>query len=297
MKNLTQTILWTAIVTPLKSDGSIDFPSFQQLLKRQERANNSVVLLGSTGEGLALSRMEKESIVKFAVALKLAIPLLCGVPGHQLEETLDWVRFARAAGIDGFLAVTPYYSKPDALGQTAWFEKVLEEAKLPVMLYNVPSRTGVKLNPQVLKNLKGNPYLWAVKESSGSVKIFQELQAANPDLTYYCGDDALMAEFAAHGAVGLVSVCANIWPEATRRYVTLCRQKQTTALYPLWKDSTDALFLASNPVPVKWILFQDRQIPTPLTRAPLSTDDFKNTEPLTLAHRNIQEWLADQERR
>ena len=207
MKN---TILWTAIVTPQDTHGKIDFKSLETLLRSQEKASNGVVLLGSTGEGMAFSRIEKESILTFAQGLRLSIPCISGLPGHNLEDTLDFIRFAKTTGIKGFLAVTPYYSKPGVEGQTSWFKAILDEASLPVMLYNVPSRTGIRLAPNVISELKMHPHLWAVKESSGSVESFLEYQEANPNLAFFCGDDGLMPEFAKHGAVGLFSVASNV---------------------------------------------------------------------------------------
>jgi len=287
------TTLWTAIVTPLDLNGKIDFESFEGLLRKQERSGNGIVLLGSTGEGMALSRAEKESVLKFAQNARLAVPCISGVPGHQLEEALDWIRFAKTCGIKGFLAVTPYYAKPGIQGQINWFKSILDEAGLPVMLYNVPSRTGIRLAPQVLMGLKAHPHLWALKESSGSVDSFKEYQLANPTMSFFCGDDGLIPEFAKAGAVGLVSVASNVWPEATRKVVELSLAKKADEFTPLWKECTDALFLASNPIPTKWLHHHLGEIKTASLKAPLELADLKAYDQVKAAHLKIQSWLKE----
>jgi 4-hydroxy-tetrahydrodipicolinate synthase len=294
MKNeLKSTSLWTAIITPFLKDGKIDFKSLEGLLRQQEKFHNGVVLLGSTGEGLALSRNEKESILKFAQSLNLSIPTISGVPGHNLDEALDFIRFAKTTGVKGFLSVTPYYAKPGVSGQIRWFKSILDEAGLPVMLYNVPSRTGMRLAPEVLSELKDHANLWALKESSGSVDSFQEYQRVNSSLSFFCGDDGLMPAFAKAGAIGLVSVAANVWPEATRKVVELSLAKKADECLPMWQAATDALFLASNPIPTKFLHLHLGQIETTHLKAPLDLADLKETQKVIYAHETITKWLAE----
>ena len=292
---MLNTPLWTAIITPLDTAGKIDFKSLETLLRKQEKTQNGIVLLGSTGEGMALSRAEKESVLKFAQTLNLNVPCIAGVPGHQLEEALDWIRFAKTTGIKGFLSVTPYYSKPGAKGQTEWFKAILDEAGLPVMLYNVPSRSGIRLAPQVVSELKNHPNLWALKESSGLVDSLLEYKQANPKLTLYCGDDGLMPAFAKAGAIGLVSVASNVWPEATRKMVEYSLAKKGDAFIPLWQECTDTLFLASNPIPTKWLHHYLGEIATAKLRAPLHEDDLTAKDKVKDAHLKIQAWLKERE--
>lgn len=293
---LNNYVLWTAIITPMLSDLKIDFGSLEKLLRRQEMAKNGVILLGSTGEGLALSRKDKEAVLKFSLGLKLSIPMIAGVQGHQLEEALDWMSFAKTAGIAGFLAVTPYYAKPGVQGQKKWFQQILDHANLPVMLYNVPSRAGVRLDPMVVTELKDHPALWALKESSGSLASLLEYQSSNPGLTLFCGDDGLIAEFAQQGAKGLISVAANVWPEATHKITELCLAGNAQDL-AFWPECADALFLASNPVPVKWLHYFKREIKSPVTRAPLEAGDFKETEKLIAADLKVETWLKERSTR
>jgi 4-hydroxy-tetrahydrodipicolinate synthase len=285
--------LWTAIITPFDQQGKIDFTSFETLLRNQEKFGNGIVLLGSTGEGMALSRAEKESILKFAQTLNLKVPTLSGLPGHQLDETLDFIQFAKTCGVKGFLSVTPYYSKPGVEGQSNWFKSILDAAGLPVMLYNVPSRTGIRLAPEVIRVLKDHPNLWALKESSGLVESFREYQKANPHLAFYCGDDGLMPEFSKSRAVGLVSVASNVWPEATRKVVELSLAQKADDFTALWIECTDALFLASNPIPAKWLHHHLGEIKTANLKAPLTLSDLKAPEKVMAAHLRIQTWLEE----
>jgi 4-hydroxy-tetrahydrodipicolinate synthase len=288
-----KTTLWTAIITPFDHNGEIDFVSLEKLIRNQEKSHNGIVLLGSTGEGMALDRNEKESIVKFAQTMRLKVPYIVGVTGHQMQEALDWIKFAKTCGVKGFLAVTPYYSKPGIQGQISWFQKILDAAELPVMLYNVPSRTGVRLAPEVLSELKNHPNLWALKESSGSIESFREYQHANPHMSFFCGDDGLMPEFAKAGAEGLVSVAANVWPEATRKVVELSLAKKADDFTPMWQECTDALFLASNPIPAKWLHHHLGEIKTADLRAPLEPSDLKAPEKVIAAHEMMKSWMQE----
>jgi 4-hydroxy-tetrahydrodipicolinate synthase len=234
-------------------------------------------------------------VLKFAQTLKLSVPCIAGVPGHQLEEALDWIRFAKTTGMKGFLSVTPYYSKPGPQGQTEWFKAILDEAGLPVMLYNVPSRSGTRLAPHVVSELKNHPNLWALKESSGSVDSLLEYHHANPKLALFCGDDGLMPAFAKAGAIGLVSVASNVWPEATRKIVEYSLAKKADEFIPLWQECTDALFLASNPIPTKWLHHHVGEIATANVRAPLHVADLTATDKVIAAHAKVQAWLKSRE--
>ncbi len=289
---LNQTRVWTAIVTPFTKAGGLDLPAFQALLKKQEAAGNGVIVLGSTGEGLALALEQKRELVKTTTSLKLKVPVMAGVGGFQLPDCQEWIRWCEGEGIQGFLLVTPIYAKPGAQGQARWFTALLETATRPCMVYNVPSRAGVKLHPQALKEISAHRNLWSVKESSGSTSEFMQLKAAAPNLQFYCGDDGLMPFFASAGAEGLVSVAANVWPEATRVYTELCVNGKHEGLMPVWHESSEALFSASNPVPVKALLAHKGWIASPETLPPLAASDMAKMDVLIEADRKIGEWLA-----
>lgn len=291
MSRLNDVLVWTAIVSPLDAKGGLDIPAFQALLRRQEAAGNGVIVLGSTGEGLAMAPEQKKALVQAATSLKLSVPLMAGVGGFQLSDCQEWIRWCESQGIEGFLLVTPIYAKPGPLGQAKWFTALLETATRSCMVYNVPSRAGVKLHPSALKDISAHRNLWAVKESSGSTAEFQQLRASAPNLRFFCGDDGLMPFFASAGAEGLVSVAANVWPEATRAYAELSVNGKHDGLMPLWHDSSEALFSASNPVPVKALLAHKGWIASAETLPPLAAGDMQKMEALVEADRKIGEWL------
>jgi 4-hydroxy-tetrahydrodipicolinate synthase len=266
--------VWTALVTPFLADGSIDFESLEALIIEQEKAGNALLILGSTGEALALNLTEKKSIIRFLNKLKLKVPVMIGVGGFQLEEQMAWMQFCQEeAVIQAFLLVTPMYAKPGLIGQARWFEALLNTAKVPCMLYNVPGRAAVKLIPEVLTHLKHHERLWSLKEASGSLEDFKAFQQAYPEIVMYSGDDALVKEHVALGAKGVVSVAANAWPGATARYVKQCLQDRDPK-FSGWSSASDALFLSSNPIPVKILSHHKGLIRTAYLRPPLTSADL-----------------------
>lgn len=289
--------LWTAIVTPMNTDGSVDYESFELLLRKQEEAGNGVLVLGSTGEGLNLNEEEKRGIVQFTKGLDLDVPVMVGIGGFDLSAQVDFIHWLNEIEPDALLLVTPLYAKPGAEGQFEWFSELMAETELPCMLYNVPSRTGVKMHPSVPARLsKEFDNLMGVKEASGSVEEFKAFRREAPDVKFYSGDDGMTPAFTKEGGVGLVSVASNVWPKATRKYVDLCLADETEDLFPLWKNATDALFKAPNPVPVKTLLHKKRWITNDTVRLPLSLSDISEEveNELLEQDKNIAEWLDSQ---
>ncbi len=284
-------ILWTAVVTPLTRTGELSLTDFEHLLRRQETAGNGVIVLGSTGEGLNLSDEERRRLVTFACSLNLTVPVMCGVGGHDLPSTLNWLRFLETLPLHGYLMVTPIYSKPGEHGQYAWFSSLLDTSTRPCMLYNVPSRTGCLLNKNAVRRLSSHPHFWAVKEASGSVEHFADYVDAARGIQVYSGDDPLMLEFAPLGAKGLVSVAANAWPEATRLYTEKALSGSLTAEDDLlWKQASAALFLAANPIPVKYLLDLEGHITSAAVKLPLHADDMPASNPLADLSRKVNAW-------
>jgi len=290
--------LWTAMVTPMNTDGSIDYESFEMLLRKQEEAGNGVLVLGSTGEGLNLNEEEKREVVEFSNSLDLVVPMMVGIGGFNLPAQADFIHFCNDIKPDALLLVTPLYAKPGAEGQFEWFSELMGETELPCVLYNVPSRTGVKMHPSVPARLsKEFDHLMGVKEASGSVEEFKAFRREAPDVKFYSGDDGLTPAFAKEGAVGLVSVASNVWPNATHRYTEMCIQGNTYNLFPLWKNATDALFKGPNPVPAKVLLNRKGWITNDTVRLPLSLGDISEEveQELLKADKEISRWLEDQQ--
>ncbi|MFU8812267.1 MAG: 4-hydroxy-tetrahydrodipicolinate synthase [Balneolaceae bacterium] len=285
--------LWTALITPMHEDGSLHLDDLTALLHRQAAAGNGVLLIGSTGEGLALSDSEKLAVVEHAAAQNVSIPLMVGVGGFQLETQLNWIRTCNTLSVDSFLLVAPLYAKPGPFGMEHWFRSLMDAAEKPCMIYNIPSRTGVKIPPSVIAGLSDHPNFWAVKEASGSIEEFQAFRAASPEVPLYSGDDGLTPFFCRAGAVGLVSVASNVWPKATRRYTEYCLSGNTVNTLPIWKPATDALFSASNPIPAKRLLQHKGVIESARLRAPLHATELSTIDHLIEADRHIERWLAE----
>lgn len=289
--NIQNIILWTAIITPLGADGShVDYDSFEKLLRAQEEAGNGIVLLGSTGEGLAFNDKEREEIVDFACSLELQVPLMIGTPTYSYEAASNWILLCRNKNIHSFLIVTPLYSKPGARGQYHWYKNLLDIADHPCVLYNIPSRTGIELHRDSLNALRGHKNLWAIKESSGSLETVHMLRRNFPEITLLCGDDNLFPDFATHGAAGLVSVASNIWPQACARFVTDVLNKKSTFDYEVWWNVCKSLYCATNPIPTKYLLQQLGKISHNSVRLPLSVEDIKSDVELMRANQIMQEW-------
>ena len=290
MMELKATKLWTAMVTPMREDGTLDFESFGSLLREQEAAGNGVLILGSTGEALAMTEAEKQAVIDFTCGQGLQVPVMVGLGGSQLPQQQEFLQGLATKAVQAVLAPVPLYAKPGAMGQTTWFESILAATDKPVMLYNVPSRTGVKLHPAVLPAIKDSGNLWAVKEASGSIDEFAAYRASAPDLQFFSGDDALTPYFALNGAAGLVSVAANVWPRATALFVERCLQQRLGDAIAMWTRASQALFSAANPVPAKALLTVQQRIRSGAVRAPLSVADLPRTDELQAVHELVTAW-------
>ncbi len=288
--------VFTAMITPFNQDGSVDFESFEYLLLKQQEAKVGTLVLGSTGEGLNLNAQEKRSIVKFAKELNLDVPLMVGIGGHSIQAQKEFIDYCDEVGVDSLLLVTPLYAKPGKEGQYEWFSELLSITETPCVLYNVPSRTGIKLHPEVPARLsKEFDHVVGVKEASGSVDEFIEFRKHSPDLDFYSGDDGLTEAFVKEGGIGLVSVASNVWPTQTRKMVDLMLDGSFEELFEDWEESANALFSASNPVPTKVLLQHKGWITHTNVRLPLSLKDLtqEGKEALLEADRKINLWIKE----
>ena len=283
--------LWTACITPFLADTlSVDYSAFELLLKRQDDAKNGILILGSTGEALSLNFSEKQEMVKFACSLNLSQPIIVGVPSHNIEEAEKWMKFCNDMPISGYLLTTPIYTKPGVVGQTKWFEKLLNLSNYPAMLYNIPSRAGISLHTESVKMLLPHENFCALKDSSGSVESLIAYKNVAPDLVVYCDDDYLFPQMFLHGSRGLVSVSANIWPKAIKLHTEKILHNEQTDIEIFWQASK-ALFTASNPIPAKALMCELGLISNPLVRPPLSNEDLPSLSPLLEANSNIESWF------
>jgi len=290
--NLDACHLWTALVTPFLENDQIDFDSLKNIAIAQAQAGNGLLLLGSTGEGLALNHEEQLSIVEFVCSLNLNTPLMVAVGGYNLPEQLNWINLCNSLPIDSYLLGTPLYAKPGAVGQTQWFKALLDAVKFPCMLYNVPSRSGVEIPITTVQNLQNHPNCWAIKEASGDLNKFLNYRKHCPNISLYSGEDAMLPYLVPAGAKGLISVCANAWPKATHIYVERCLIGKTHDMFPLWNNAVDALFSVANPIPVKVLMQQQQAIEVAVLRAPLTHLELTDNTELLAFNEQINQWLV-----
>ncbi|HZN58617.1 MAG TPA: 4-hydroxy-tetrahydrodipicolinate synthase [Planctomycetota bacterium] len=264
-----------ALVTPFR-DGKVDLPRLEELVEfHVEAGTNGLVPCGTTGESATLSHEEHELVIRSV--LKFAdgrIPVLAGTGSNSTQEALKLTRFAKEAGADGALLITPYYNKPTQRGLVAHFEAVARQVDLPLVLYNVPSRTGVNMLPQTVVECSRLPNIVGIKEASGNVDQTVEILRGS-EITVLSGDDSLTLPLMSVGAKGVISVAANVAPKMMVDLVDLAAGSDFTAarevhfrLFPLFK----ALFVETNPIPVKAALVMMGRI-GPELRLPLTPLD------------------------
>ena len=249
--------LSVALATPFRPDGGIDLPAFRGLVRHVVAGGADVlVALGTTGEAPSLTDLERDSLVSACLEEASGRPVVVGTGSNATRHAVAWTRRAQELGAQGALVVTPYYNKPTPKGLLAHYEAVAESAPgLPLIAYNVPGRTGQNLAPSTLARLWDNPQVVALKESSGNLAQMGEIVRTLPaGKLLLAGDDNLALPALALGAHGLVSVLANVMPEATKALVEACLRgdlAEARAWHVRLLPLMDALFAESNPVPVK----------------------------------------------
>jgi len=247
----------TALVTPFKRDGSLDEAGVSRLAKRQIDAGiHFLVPCGTTGEVPTLTDEEQVRVVELVVKeARGRVPVLAGAGGYNTHEVIEAGRRMRDAGADGLLSVTPYYNKPTPEGLFQHYKAIAEGVGLPIIVYNVPGRTGCNVDPATLARLATIANVAGVKEASGNVTQMCEICAAVPaDFIVLSGDDALTLPLMAVGGRGIVSVASNEIPAEMSRMVELAERGDFAAaraehqrLLPLMQVN----FVESNPIPVK----------------------------------------------
>ena len=249
--------LAVALATPFASDGSVDLPAFRKLVRRcVEGGVDTLIPLGSTGEAATLDEGERDALIAACLEEAGGRPVVVGTGSNATRQAAAWTKRAQALGAQGALVVTPYYNKPTLNGLVAHYAAVAEAAPgLPLVLYNVPGRTGLNVTPAMLAKLWENGAIVAVKESSGNLAQIGEIARTLPKgRTLLSGDDGLALASIAMGATGLVSVLGNLLPAETKAMVAAAlggdfaaARERHQKLLPVM----DALFLESNPIPLK----------------------------------------------
>jgi 4-hydroxy-tetrahydrodipicolinate synthase len=288
--NLANYSLWTAVVTPLLENSAVDFESLTRIIQEQDAAANGLLILGSTAEALNLNLETRKTIIEHVVKMKPTAPIMVGIGGNLLDEQKEWMTYLQGLNVHAYLLVTPHYAKPGPKGQFEWFKALMDHSTRPCMLYNVPGRTAIPMATEAVSRLNGHRNFWAIKEASGSVEKFKEYLAAAGGKQVFCGDDALMPDFANAGSAGLISVASNAWPRETHLYVEQCLKKTFDAK-ELWTKAANSLFVCSNPVPVKRLMFERGVIRSAKMMAPLSAEDMVSAGPVLTAHDAVTTWF------
>ncbi len=245
-----------ALVTPFR-EGEVDFPALGRLIELQIAGGcSAVVVCATTGESAVLSYPEHKAIVGAAVRFAGGrIPVIAGAGSNSTEHALTLLRQAEEAGADGTLLVTPYYNKTSQAGLIRHYAYLADRAEKPVILYDVPSRTGMSISPETLAELSRHPRIVGLKAAGTDLDAFsRSLRLCSPDFSFYSGNDSLTLPLMALGAKGVISVCANLIPEAMSELVRLCLAgdyRDASSLHYEYLELMEALFTDVNPIPVK----------------------------------------------
>ena len=245
----------TALVTPFNKNKSIDYVALKKLIIHQQNCGvGAILILGTTGESSTITYEEREKLIKFAKQNIVGCKLIVGTGTNNLQTTIKYTQQAKRLGADAVLIVTPYYNKCTQNGLVEYYKQIELEAKMPYIVYNVPSRTGFNINPNTYKKLAKLPKMSGIKEANGNIDHILEVFSVVGSVPIYCGNDSLNNIFMQLGAKGTISVTTNIFPAQVKTSLlkTQKGRQMSNKLYSLNK----ALFYEPNPIPVKYALFK-----------------------------------------
>jgi 4-hydroxy-tetrahydrodipicolinate synthase len=272
MKKLSGT--GVALVTPFTTSGAIDFPALRRLLRHTARGVDYWVVMGTTGEASSLSKDEKKEVLQFILANNPArLPVVYGVGGNNTALVVEELKATDTAGVTALLSVSPYYNKPSQEGICRHFIAVADASPKPIILYNVPGRTGSNLTASTTLLLARHPNIIGIKEASGNLEQCMAIARDKPPgFLLISGDDLLTVPLYAIGAVGVISVLANAYPNTFRKMTTAAGEHDFTraqkALFPLL-DINTPMYEEGNPVGIKALL-SELGICKPHVRMPLA---------------------------
>ena len=280
---------YTAIATPFKN-GEIDFKSFERCIERQIAGKvEGIVPAGCTGEAATMTPDEQLKLIKFTVeCVKGRTQVVAGTGSNNTREAIELTKGASQLDIQGVLVITPYYNKPTQHGIIAHYRAVADNSRVPLMVYNVPGRTGVNILPETIAEMSKHANIRAVKEASGSVDQVSSILSLC-DIEVLSGDDPLTLPMISVGACGVVSVTSNVAPREVSAMVQCALRGDFAAAkdahYRLLRLHR-SLFVESNPIPVKTVLGELGLIPHEL-RMPLQ---YGRKETVELAHKLVAEF-------
>lgn len=249
----------TAIATPFSKDG-INFEEFGKLIDFQiEQGIDSLIVCGTTGESSTMTDFERKETIKFAIKkVNKRVPVIVGTGSNSTYHAIELSKYAESLNADGLLVVTPYYNKTTQNGLIAHYKAIAESTSLPIILYSVPSRTGVNINPETCFELSKIPNIVAIKEASGNISQVAKIASLCKDnLHIYSGNDDQIIPILSLGGIGVISVLSNVIPKYTHDMVNLFLKGNINKALQMQLDSLElinSLFCEVNPIPVKYAL-------------------------------------------
>jgi 4-hydroxy-tetrahydrodipicolinate synthase len=247
----------TAMVTPFLDDFALDLDAAQALARHLlDHGSDSLVVAGSTGEAPTLSHQEKAELWRAVIEAAAGRgKVICGTGTYSTAETVELTRTAEELGADAALVVTPYYNKPPQRGLIAHFQRVADSTSLPIIAYNIPGRTGIRIEHETLLSLAAIPNIVAVKDSTGDFDgISKLIREAPPDFEVYSGDDWATFGYVCLGAKGVISVASHLVGDQMKRMIELTEGGDVPAARKIHEELSpvfSALFITSNPIPLK----------------------------------------------
>lgn len=244
-----------AIVTPMKADGSVDLELYRELVEDQiQNGTDAIITCGTTGESSTLDDEEHIAVMRAAVEqAKGRVPVIAGTGSNDTAYGIHLSMEAKEMGADALLLVTPYYNKTSQAGLIAHYEKTVNEVKMPTILYNVPSRTGVNINVDTVVELAKNPYIVGLKQANANLASVAEI-ASRCDIDIYSGNDNEIVAMLALGAKGVISVLSNVIPRETHEICAKWfegKPDESRDLQLKYLELANTLFCDVNPIPVK----------------------------------------------
>lgn len=245
-----------AIITPFTNTG-VDFDKLSELIEWHIKSKtDAIIVCGTTGEATTMTETERKETIKFVVdKVNKRIPVIAGTGSNNTASSIAMSKWAEDIGIDGLLVITPYYNKTTQKGLVKHFKAVSDAVNTPIIIYNVPGRTGLNIAPSTLKELCEDKNIVAVKEASGNISQIAQIKALCGDrLDIYSGNDDQIIPILALGGIGVISVLANVIPEDVHNMCELYLNGKINEALKIQLDSlalTNALFIETNPIPVK----------------------------------------------
>ncbi|MBD5644293.1 4-hydroxy-tetrahydrodipicolinate synthase [Clostridium botulinum] len=245
-----------AIITPFTETG-VDFDKLSELIEWHIKSKtDAIIVCGTTGEATTMTETEKKETIKFVVdKVNKRIPVIAGTGSNNTAASIAMSKWAESIGVDALLVITPYYNKTTQKGLVKHFKAVSDAVNAPIIIYNVPGRTGLNIAPSTLKELCKDKNIVAVKEASGNISQIAQIKALCGDkLDIYSGNDDQIIPILALGGIGVISVLANVIPEDVHNMCELYLTGKVNEALKIQLDSlalTNALFIETNPIPVK----------------------------------------------